>query len=163
MEPMMKAIALAAAAALSVTGAAAAQSPGYGSSFGSGFDYARFDARLGDDPARKLALCDATRFLVTDPDLDADRIYVQRDSQRRFDLLLPPDFVTGPHWYDEDLERAYRRLRRDGAVSYDQVRAARSVLGRDMVRAFETPTGEQRSFLRQQSRFCETVEDFGRG
>ena len=145
-----------------MVGAASAQAPGAGSAYAP-VDVARFDARLGDDPARTLALCDATRFLETDPDLDADRVYVQRWSGKRFDLLLPPDFVTGPEWYDEDLERAYRRLRQQGSVSPEQMRAARSVLGREMVRAFENPTGTQRRFLRDQSRFCESVEDYGRG
>lgn len=160
---MMKPFALAAAVALSVVGAASAQAPGYGAAPYGQTDLARFDARLGDDPARKLALCDATRFLVTDPDLDADRVYVNRQSERRFDVLLPPDFVAGPEWYDEDLERAYRRLRNQGVVSAEQMRAARGVLGREMVRSFDQATGPERRFLRDQSRYCETVEDFGRG
>lgn len=125
-------------------------------------DFARFDARIAPDLPAKLAICDAARFLRTDPDLDADRIFVRRTSENRFDLLLPPYFVGGPEWYDEDLERAYRRLRSAGQVDFDQVSAARRDIGRDMVRVFDRVNGGEREFLDEQSRYCETVEDLSR-
>jgi hypothetical protein len=152
----MKFAALAAACgALAIGGSAVAQS------YGQPLDYARFDARATPDVAAKLAICDAARFLRNRPDLDADLVYVRRDDGQ-VDLLLPPYFVGGPHWYDEDLERAYRRLKRQGVVNYDQVRAARSVIGHDMVRAFRRPNGAEQRFIEDQSRYCNTVEDAGR-
>lgn len=155
----LSAIAAGCAALALCTGAVAQTSPG---PYRSGpVDLARFDARATPDIAAQLAICDATRFLVTRPDLDADLVYVRRDDGQ-IDLLLPPYYVGGAHWYDEDLERAYRRLRQRGEVSYDQVRAARYAIGRDMVRAFERANGPEQGFLRAQSRFCETVEDAGR-
>ena len=152
----MKISALAAlCGALAVGGSAVAQS------YGQPTDLARFDARANPDVAAKLAICDATRFLRSRPDLDADLVYVRRDDGQ-IDLLLPPHFVGGPEWYDEDLEHAYRRLKRQGVVSYDQVRAARSAISADMVRAFRRTNGAGQRFLQDQSRYCETVEDAGR-
>lgn len=161
----MRALAIAAAAALAVVGSAAAQSPGvgtFGSNAASRDDLARFDARAAADLPRKLAICDAARFLRSDPDLDADKMFVRRDQQGRFDLLLPPYFVDGFEWYDEDIEDAYRRLKRNGQVDYETVRAARREIGRDMVRTIDRPGPTERAFLRDQSRYCEEVEDFGR-
>lgn len=160
LEMIMKRIALAALAALAAAGAAAAQAPapGYGAA---PVEFGRFDAQATGDVAAKLAICDATRFLRTDPDLEADKVLVRRDNGQ-LDLLLPPYFVDSFEWYDEDLERAYRRLRGQGAVSSDQVRAAKSAIGRDMVKTFDRVNGGERAFLRAQSRYCETVEDLGR-
>lgn len=154
----MKMIATAAGlAAVALSGAALAQQTA-----GSGSEVlARYDARAATDLPSKLAICDAARFLRTSPDLDADLVYVRRDDGR-LDLLLPPYFVGGVEWYDEDLESAYRRLKRQGQVTYDQVRAARQDIGRGMVRAFERTTGSERRFLDDQSRYCEEVEDAGR-
>jgi hypothetical protein len=155
----MKAFAIAAAAALAVCGGAAA-AQGFGASSGTA-DLARFDARAGDDLARKFAICDATRFLANNPELDADKVLVRR-RDGRLDLLLPPYFVGGPQWYDEDIERAYRRMKTAGQVDYESVRAARRDVGRDMVKSFDRVNGSERVFLREQSRFCETVEDLGK-
>ncbi len=155
----MKRFALAALAAVAVAGAAAAQGP---APYGAGTaDFNRFDARATEDVAAKLAICDAVRFLQTDPDLDADRVFVRREDGR-LDLLLPPYFVDSFEWYDEDLERAYRRLRRQNVVSYDGVLAARGQIGREMVKTFDRVNGQERAYLRDQSRYCDTVEDFGR-
>jgi hypothetical protein len=152
----MKLLAIAAGcAALALCTGALAQ--GYGAPA----DLARFDARTAPDVAAKLAICDTARFLRTSPNLDADLVYVRRDDGQ-LDLLLPPYFVGGPEWYDEDLERAYRRLRRQGEVTYDQVRMARQDIGREMVRAFKRGGGHERRYLDDQSRYCKTVEDAGR-
>jgi hypothetical protein len=152
----MKFAALAAAcAAVAFATSAIAQS------YSQRVDTARFDARATPDVAAKLAICDATRFLQSRPDFEADLVYVRRDDGR-VDLLLPPHFVGGPQWYDEDLESAYRRLKRQGVVNHDQVRLARAAIGRDMVRAFRRPSGGEQRFLREQSRYCKTVEDAGR-
>lgn len=147
---------LIAAAALAVSGSAVAQPTAAGPA-----DFARFDAQATPDWASKLALCDATRFLRTRPDLDADKVLVRR-RDNRLDLLLPPHFIDGAYWYDEDLERASRRLRQQGQVSYDAVRTARSTLGRDMVRTFDRINGGERAFLDAQNRYCDTVEEAGR-
>jgi hypothetical protein len=130
-------------------------------SYGQPVDLARFDARATPDVAAKLAICDAARFLRNGPDLTAHSVYVRRDDGR-LDLLLGPYFVGGPEWYDEDLEHAYRRLRRQGTVSFEQVSAARNAIGRDMVRTFGRANGPEQRFLEDQSRYCETVEDAGR-
>ena len=147
----------AACAALALCTAAVAQ-PAYAPRD----DLARFDARATPDLAAKLAICDTARFLRTSPDLDSNVIYVYRQNQGRYDPLLPPYFVGGPQWYDEDLERAYRRLRGQGQVNFDQVQAARYAIGRDMVKAFDRVSGPERRFLDEQSRYCEAVEDAGK-
>lgn len=160
----MKTLAMAAAAAVLALGSAAVAQQSIGAPVYAGPGsavLAQFDARTAPDLPSKLAICDAARFLRTSPDLDSDKILVRR-RDNQLDLLLPPNFVGGPEWYDEDIERAYRRLKRQGQVGYDEVRHARQDIGRAMVRAFERTTGSERRYLDEQSRYCETVEDLGK-
>jgi hypothetical protein len=144
----MKVLTTIAVAAAALCGAVSAQAQG----FATDRDLSRFDARQTQDLPAQFAICDATRFLRTDPDLNATRVYVRRDDGR-MDLLLPPYFVGG---------RAYRRLRYSGQVSYEAVREARHTIGRDMVKSFDRISGGDRRFLNAQSRFCDTLEKAGR-
>lgn len=153
----MKVLTTIAVAAAAVCGAVSAQAQGVANNY----DLSRFDVRQTQDLPAQFAICDATRFLRTDPDLDADLVYVRRDDGR-LDLLLPPYFVGGPEWYDEDLERAYRRLRQRGQISFEAVREARHAIGRDMVKAFDHVSGDERRFLDAQSRACDSLEKIAR-
>ncbi len=145
------AAALALCAVASVAGAVFARSPAPDSI------YAPYDARAAQSWADKLVLCDVTAFLAGRPDLNANRIWVRRDDGHS-DLLLPPDFVTGPFWYKEGYQRLYDRLRRAGKVDRDQLVRAQDTLGRGMVEAYRrSPAYGDRAFLQAQDRYCRAM------
>ena len=141
----------AAAGVFAVASAAAAQPAGRP-------DLARYDARNAQTLAERLVLCDLASYFGTQPDLDAHRVYIQRDNYR-LDATFPAAILRGGQWHDEDLERAYLRYRAAGAVEGD-VSAVRQQYGTEMGRAFrQTTVGERRFFL-SQSTFC---RDLARG
>ena len=134
----------AAAAALSSAASVATAQP---------VDWSAYDASRAQTVADQLVLCDLSAYLATSPDQDANRIYVQRDD-RRFDPLIPPYVSAGGQWYDEDLERAYRRYRSKGLISFDQLVQSQDRYVRDMTRVFEDASVREQRFLEGQRTFC---------
>jgi len=134
----------AAAAALFAAGSAAAQPASPPQAFA---------ASAAPSLADQLVLCDLSRYFASDPDTRANVVYVRRDSWR-FEPRIPPYVSWGSSFYDEDLERAYRRYRSAGAVTLDQVSDAQRLYTRPMTRTFERSTLRDRQFLRSQSDFC---------
>ena len=117
---------------------------------------AGFDASQAGSVAESLVLCDLAAYLGTAPNPYATRIYVRRDSNW-FEPLIPPYVSWGGNWYDEDLERAYRRYRAAGVVTRDQLHQAQDLYTRAMTEAFERPSVREQRFLQSQSRFCESL------
>ena len=120
-----------------------------------------FDASRAGSVAESLVLCDLAAYLGSNPNQDATRIYVRRDNHW-FEPLIPPYVSWGGNWYDEDLERAYRRYRTAGVVTPQQIYAAQDAYTRPMTRAFERASLRERRFLQEQSRFCESLADNAR-
>ena len=119
---------------------------------------ARFDVRHAQGWAEKLVLCDVTAFLATDPDFNANRMWVIRDDGHR-DLLLPPDFVGAGQWYKEGYQRLYFRLNRQGKINLDALRDAQNSLGHDFVEAYRRAgrgNGDG-SFFRAQDTYCRAM------
>jgi hypothetical protein len=132
------------AAALCVAAPAAAQPVAPGA----------FAASEAGTLAEQLVLCDLSRYFQSDPNTDANVIYVRRDIDR-FEARIPPYVSWGGSFYDEDLERAYRRYRSAGALTLDQVSEAQRRYTRAMTRTFERGTLRDRNLLRAQGDFCE--------
>ena len=144
---------LRAAAAAAIVGLAtpvAAQAPGYSATTPA------FDASQARSVAESLVLCDLAAYLGSAPDRNATRVYVRRDDFR-FEPLIPPFVSMGGNWYDEDLERAYRRYRAAGVVTSEQLYRAQDTYSRSMTRAFERPSLEEQKFLQSQAPFCRTL------
>ena len=136
----------AAAAFCTVASAASAQSWGRP-------DLGRFDARAAQSPAERLVLCDLASYFATAPDLDAHRVYIQRDNYR-FEPSFPLAITRGGEWHDEELERAYLRQLRAGQVSSQEVHALRQQYGTEMERAFRRANVGERRFFQSQASFC---------
>lgn len=119
-------------------------------------DLSRYDAARAGTVAEQLVICDLAEYLGTNPDLDASRIYVRRDSGFRFEPAIPRFVGRGGFWYDEDLERAYRKYRAAGVVSTDQISQAQDVYSEEMTELFDRRHGGLRlqRFLTRQSDFC---------
>ena len=120
---------------------------------------ARFDVRHADNWAEKLVLCDVTAFLATNPDFNANRMWVRRDDGHR-DLLLPPDFVGAGQWYKEGYQRLYFRLKRQGKIDWNAVMDAQSTVGHEFVQAYRRAGGRSAgdgSFFRAQDSYCRAL------
>ena len=134
------------AALLAAAGAASAQP--YGRA-----DLGRYDARAGRTLAQQIVLCDLASYFGTGPNLDAHRVYLQRDNFR-FDPSFPAAIVRGAEWHDEELERAFYRYRQAGRVTSEEVHALRVQYGPEMERAFYRTSAGERRFFQNQARFC---------
>ncbi|MEI9965873.1 MAG: hypothetical protein WDM92_15750 [Caulobacteraceae bacterium] len=88
-------------------------------------DLSGFDARAADGWAQKLVLCDTIASCAASRP-ERDLIFVRRDDSRRFDMLLPPDFVGGGQWYKDGYQHLYLRLRHDKKISSGELTAART-------------------------------------
>lgn len=86
-------------------------------------------------PAEQLAICDATAFLASRPDLNANRILVRRHNGAFYDYLLPPDFLVGGQFYTETADRVFFRLRGRGEADRNAVADAQERLVRPIIRA----------------------------
>ena len=151
---MKRSIGAALAAGLLVAGAVSAQ-PDAGGRPG---PYAGFDAHNVRDPAERLVLCDATAFLASQPDLNADRMWVRRDD-RAPQMLAPPYFIGSGRWYKEGYERLFWRLRDKGQVSQDEVYRLQDTLSRRFIDAYRGINGygggsNEIGFLRRQDGAC---------
>jgi hypothetical protein len=111
------------------------------------------DMAQARSPAEKLVICDISKFLESDPNLRADVIYVRHESKGRFEPLLGPRFISAGNWYDEDYERAYRRLRYQGRASLAEVLDAQRLYGRQIQDTRRVGLSD-RTFLRAQNRAC---------
>jgi hypothetical protein len=125
-----------------------------------GPDLGRYDAARAPTVAEQLVICDLAEYLGSNPDLNATRIYVRRDDGFRFEPAIPPYVSRGGFWYDEDLERAYRRYRAAGVVTRDQIHQAQDVYSREMTDLFGRRHGgglRLQRFLQAQSGFCDSL------
>lgn len=136
----------AAAALFCVAPAAVAQPHGR-------IDLTRFDAAQARSLPEQLVLCDLAAYFGTGPNLNATRLYVNRD-RAWLEPMLPASITRGGGWYDEDLEDAYQRHRAAGRVSSEEVYGLRRHFGREMEREFQRTSLGERQFFQRQSRFC---------
>lgn len=155
----MKMIVPAIAVGLALASAASAQ-PGAPQPRAGGV-YAEFDVRGAGSWTQRLVLCDTTAFLASQPNLNADRMWVRRDD-RPPQLLLPPYFVGAGRWYKEGYERLFWRLRRQHQVSADELYRTQDTIGRRFVDAYRranpyTGGGVDLRFLDAQDRYCRTT------
>jgi hypothetical protein len=138
-------LACAAFAASAVTASAQAPDPALSS----------YLAATAPGPLEKLVLCDATAFLATGPDLDADLVIARRDG-RPHERLLPPYFVTNGFLYKQGYDRLFDKLRRQKEATREQLAQAQGTLGKDLIDYYRQRRSLPPSFVREQLAFCQT-------
>ena len=116
-------------------------------------DMGALDASAEGDAARKLVICDTTAFLGTGPDLNADKIYVRRDTGVP-EMLLPPNFVAGGAFYTERFEQLYFKFRRDSQISRGAISQAQASTGRDLIAIYRRNGSLPPSYVKTQNRYC---------
>ena len=116
-----------------------------------------FEVARAEDWAQALALCDLTRFVQSEPKLDADVILTRDDGTGQFRPLYGPRFMPPNLFYDGEVKRAFFRLERAGEVNRRSVSAARFALDRPMLRTFRRIGAAERRFLDDQSETCSAL------
>ena len=120
-------------------------------------DLGRYDAAHAPSLAQQLVLCDLASYFGTKPDLNATRVYLQRDNHR-FEPSFPLAITRGASWHDENLERAFMRHRTAGRVTSQEVDALRLQYGMEMEQGFKRMNVREQRFFQSQAPFCRNLE-----
>ena len=113
-----------------------------------------FDVASAAGWPEALAICDVTRFLAKQPNLDADVILAVDDQTGWLRPLYGPRFTPPNLFYDSEIKTAFYRLERAGEANRKGFSEARTRYGQQMLRAFRRYTASDRRFLDQQSQVC---------
>jgi hypothetical protein len=107
----------------------------------------------GAEWAERIVRCDLHAFLRSEPNLQADRVYVLRYG-RLPEILPGPWFLIGGRIYDEDLDRAERVLRSAGVLDRRAVADAQARLTRPALDAYRrSPVSWRRSAKTEEPTF----------
>jgi len=112
-----------------------------------------FDLNRLDNWSDALAVCDITRFLLTDPDTSADVILVAgRDNTRV--TLYKPLFLPPTNFFSDVMRQAFDNLQRTSFVTRESYGRARLHFARRMIAAFSGATLSDKRFMAEQMELC---------
>lgn len=112
-----------------------------------------FDLNKLDNWADAIAVCDVTRFLLTDPNLQAEAIVVAGRGNT-YTILYKPLYAPPTNFYSEAMREAFEKLRKAGQITLDGYSRARIVYAGRMIDAYRSaPLGEKRA-LADQMELC---------
>jgi len=95
-----------------------------------------------------IAVCDVTRFLLTDPDLSADVISVKGVT------LYAPLYIPPTTFFSKAMRETYINLRRTGAVNEQSVGQARIRYAQMMQDSYRHASSADKKFLLDQMDTC---------
>jgi hypothetical protein len=108
-----------------------------------------FDLNKLDNWADALAVCDVTRFLLTDPDLSADAILVSGHDNTST-VLYRPLFAPPTNFFSDAMRQAFTNVRKAGFVTPEAYSKARIHYATVMQNSYRSATlGEKRYMLEQ--------------
>jgi len=105
------------------------------------------------DWSEALAVCDITRFLLTDPDIRADVILVAgRDNSHT--ALYKPLYIPPNSFFSEVMQKAYENVRRTGHVTPSAYSDARIHYAARMLDAYRSASVAEKHTLMDQMDLC---------
>jgi hypothetical protein len=112
-----------------------------------------FDLNKLDNWSDALAVCDVTRFLLTNPDLNADAILVTGQHNTHTALYKP--LYTPPNFFFSDvMHEAYDKVRKGGFVSLDSYSQSRIRYAGRMIDAYRGATLAEKRYMVDQMDLC---------
>jgi hypothetical protein len=103
--------------------------------------------------AEAIAVCDVTRFLLTDPDIGADAILVAgRDNT--FTTLYKPLYMPPNAFFSEVMHEAFDKVEKAGQVTSDAYGRARIHYAGPMLSAWRSATLAEKRALADQMDLC---------
>lgn len=116
-----------------------------------------FDVTRITGLADQLAVCDLTAWLMTEPNVEADVIYVSDRADTRLWPLRYPYYRPLNVMVDEDLRNTFHSLESRGVLRRQEVAKARTRYDRDMIESYRRSTMTERVFLHDQRRTCDGI------
>lgn len=114
---------------------------------------ADFDLSKLDNWADAIAVCDVARFLLTDPNLDADAIVVPgRGSSAT--VLIKPLYAPPTNFYSQAMREAFENLRKAGQITPDGYARARILYAGRLIDAYRSATLGEKHALADQMDLC---------
>lgn len=112
-----------------------------------------FDLNKLDNWSDAIAVCDVTRFLLTDPDLNADVILVAgRDSTRV--VLYRPLYAPPTNFFSDAMREAFENVRKAGFVTPESYGKSRIHYSNLMINAYRGASLADKRYLLDQMELC---------
>ena len=103
--------------------------------------------------ADAIAVCDVTRFLLTDPNLQAEAIVVAGRGNT-YTVLYKPLYAPPTNFYSEVMREAFENLRKAGQITLDGYSHSRIVYAGRMVDAYRSAALGEKHALADQMDLC---------
>jgi hypothetical protein len=113
------------------------------------------DFELGklDNWADAVAVCDVTRFLLIDPDLNADTLVVAGRGNS-VTALAKPLYMPPTNFFSEVMRETFENLRKAGQITPDGYNRARLLYASRMIDAYRSATLSEKHVLADQMELC---------
>jgi hypothetical protein len=112
-----------------------------------------FDLNKLDNWSDALAVCDVTRFLLTDPDVNADVVLVSgRDNTRV--VLYRPLFAPPTNFFSDAMREAFENVRKAGFVTSESYGKARIHYAGLMINSYRGASLADKRYLLDQMELC---------
>lgn len=112
-----------------------------------------FDLNKLDNWSDALAVCDITRFLLTDPDVNADAILVSGHDNTRV-VLYRPLYAPPTNFFSDAMREAFENVRKAGFVTAESYGRARIHYAGQMINAYRSATLAEKRYLLDQMDLC---------
>jgi hypothetical protein len=112
-----------------------------------------FDVQKVDSWADALAICDTTRFLLSDPKLDSNVIISAMPNSSHI-ALYRPYFIPTSGFYSDAMKETFERVQKANFVTADSYNKARLRYARLMLQAYPYATSADQAFLADQMKTC---------
>ncbi len=112
-----------------------------------------YDLGKLDNWADAIAVCDVTRFLLTDPDLRAEAVIVTGRGNS-VTVLNRPFYIPPTRFFSEVMREAFENLRKAGQISSDGYSRARYLYAGRMIDAYNSATSAEKHALVDQMDLC---------
>lgn len=113
---------------------------------------ADYDVQKADTWADALAICDVTKFLLTDPNLNSEVILAPVPGGAPV-ALYRPLFLPPSNFYSDSMRDTFERAQKSGQVTIDAYGAARNRYARLMLTAYKG-TKADHDYLADRMKLC---------
>lgn len=112
-----------------------------------------YDLNKLDNWSDAIAVCDVTRFLLTEPDISADVILVAgRDNTRV--VLYRPLYAPPTNFFSDVMRETFERVSKAGLTTLDAYAHARLRFAREMIASYGSVTMAEKRYMADQMELC---------
>lgn len=112
-----------------------------------------FDLNKLDNWSDAIAVCDVTRFLLTNPDVNADAILVAgRDNTRV--ALFKPLYAPPTNFFSDIMRQTFERVQKAGLATQDSYSRARIHYASQMIGAYSGASLADKTYMADQMEIC---------